>query len=221
MDTDIDDPAEPPRERIFNAPWLSVVVAGSILALYLLQSRQPDELALVYRFGLVPADLSEGRYGGLLTHMLLHGNWAHAGLNAIGALAFGAAVARLLDRPVLGSVGFLLFYIACGVAAGLTYSLLHPDSAGPLIGASGAVFGLIGAAMRLLGTGGRLGPVLDRRVLLILSAWVGVNLLIGIVGFAPGSGGVAVAWEAHIAGLVAGALLIGPWSSLFARPSAI
>lgn len=217
MDSDIEVPAEPPRERIFNAPWLAVVVAGSILGLYLVQSRQSDELTLIYRFGLVPADLSEGRYGGLLTHMLLHGNWAHAGLNAIGALAFGAAVARLLDRPVLGPLGFLLFYIVCGVLAGLTYSLLHPDSAGPLIGASGAVFGLIGAAMRLLGTGGRLGALLDRRVLLLLSAWAGANLLIGIVGFAPGSGGVAVAWEAHIAGLVAGALLIGPWTGLFAR----
>ena len=221
MDTDIDDPAGPRRERIFNAPWLAVVVAGSILGLYLLQSRRSDELALIYEFGLVPADLSEGRYGGLLTHMLLHGNWAHAGLNAIGALTFGAAAARLLDRPLLGAVGFLLFYIVCGVIAGLAYSLLHPDGAGPLIGASGAVFGLIGTAMRLLGTGGRLGPLLDRRVLLLLSAWAGVNLLIGIVGFAPGAGGVAVAWEAHIAGLIAGAVLIGPWAGLFARRRAI
>lgn len=221
MDTDIDDPARPPRERIFNAPWMAVAVAASIVGLYLLQSRQADELALIYEFGLAPADLGEGRYGGLLTHMLLHGSWAHAGLNAIGALTFGAAAARLLGRPVVGAIGFLLFYIVCGVLAGLTYSLLHADSAGPLIGASGAVFGLIGAAMRLLSTGGRLAALTDRRVLLLLSAWAGVNLLIGIVGFAPGSGGVAVAWEAHIAGLVAGALLIGPWARVFAMRPAI
>src|SRR5690606_1067751 len=104
-------------------------------------------------------------------------------------------VARLLNRPVLGAVGFFAFYILCAAAAALGYGLLHPDSASPLIGASGGVFGLIGAATRLLGTGGRLARPWGRRVLMTAAAWIGVNLFIGLIGFAPGAGGVAVAWE--------------------------
>ena len=213
-------PSEPPRRRepMFNAPMLAVLLAGSILGAYWLQSG-PDEMALSYRYGLIPARLAQGEYGGLFTHMLMHGGWMHAIMNAVGALTFAAPAARLMGG-FRGLIGFLSLYIICGVLAGGGYALLHLDGTAPLVGASGAVFGLIGAATRLLDGGGRVLPLSDRRVLSASAAWIGVNVLIGLTGFAPGMQGAAVAWEAHVIGLVAGLALIGPWARLFGRPAA-
>ena len=203
------------NERIFNAPLLALLLAASMPALYYMQSRQPDSVGLLYAYALTPRDMVNGAWIGLFTHMLLHGGWAHAMMNAVGALAFGSPVARLMTGA-RGVVGFLSFYIACGVIAGGGYALMHIDSGAPLVGASGAVFGLIGAATRLMGGHGRLLPLFDRRVVMGALAWIGVNLVLGVLGFAPGAEGGRIAWEAHIIGLLAGLILIGPWARLFA-----
>ena len=115
-------PAEPPvtesppsREPVFNAPILALLLAGSILGLYWLQSG-PDEMALSYEYGLIPARMADGAYLGLVTHLLVHGGWMHAIMNAVGALAFAAPVARLMGG-LKGLIGFLSLYIVCGVIA--------------------------------------------------------------------------------------------------------
>ena len=104
--------AEPPvaesplsREPVFNAPILALLLAGSILGLYWLQSG-PDEMALSYEYGLIPSRMAEGDVRGLLTHLLVHGGWMHAIMNAVGALAFAAPVARLMGG-LKGLIGFL------------------------------------------------------------------------------------------------------------------
>jgi membrane associated rhomboid family serine protease len=205
---------------MFNAPWPVLTLAVGIVALYYLQSRVAGQEALFLTWGLVPADLMEGRWITLLTSMGLHGGWAHAALNAIGALAFGAPVARLLGLSLGRAILFFFFFLACGVAAGWGYAWLHADSATPLVGASGGVSGLMGAAARLLDRGDRrLNPMLSSTVVGMTAAWLAVNLIVGVVGFAPGSGGAAIAWEAHIAGYLCGLLLIGPLAMLFARRS--
>ena len=108
-------PARPPREPLFNVPLVALLIAASIPLLYLFQRDLPD---MGMSMAFAPVDLEEGRWSGLLTAMLLHGGWAHAWMNAVGALAFGAPVARLLgDR--IGPMVFLLFYVACGVLATL------------------------------------------------------------------------------------------------------
>ena len=137
-------------------------------------------------------------------------------MNALAALAFGPAVARLFPG-LRGSMVFLLLYIMCGVAATVGYGLLYLDSSVPVLGASGAVFGLMGAALRLLGRRGR-GPVAltNKRFLKTSVILMAVNAATGLIGFAPGMEGVQIAWEAHAIGYVAGALLIGPWFTWFA-----
>jgi membrane associated rhomboid family serine protease len=207
-------PVAPQQERIFNAPLLVVVVAGSMLALYYMQSRQADDAALLYAYAFIPREMAGGAITGLFTHMLLHGSWAHAGMNAAGALAFGTPVARMMPGA-RGVFGFLTLYIVCGVIAATGYGLLHIESGAPLVGASGAVFGLIGAATRMMGGHGRLLPLLDRRVLTGAAAWVAVNVIIAFLAVVPGSEGGRIAWEAHIVGLIAGLLLVGPWLRLF------
>ena len=129
--------------------------------------------------------------------------------------AFAPPVARLMPGA-RGVAGFLAFYILTGLVATAAYGLIHPDTFDPLVGASGAVFGLMGAALRLLGRrNGSLRPLGDRRFLTMAAVIMAVNAAAGLIGLAPGAVGARVAWEAHAFGFVAGALLIGPWARLF------
>lgn len=207
------DAPPPGRERIFNAPLTVVLIAVSMPVLFFFQQRLPDEGVSM---AFAPADLADGRWGTLFTSMLLHVGWAHAIMNAIAALAFGAPVARLFgDR--IGPTVFLLFYVACGALAALGYGLIHWGSTQAMVGASGAVFGLIGAATRLMGGRGRVLPLTDRRVLSASLAWMAVNVVVGLIGYAPGMQGAQIAWEAHAVGFVVGVLAIGPLARLFGK----
>ena len=122
---------------------------------------------------------------------------------------------RFGDR--IGPTVFLLFYVACGALAALGYGLIHWGSTQPMVGASGAVFGLIGAATRLMGAQGRVLPLFDRRVLSASLAWMAVNVVVGLIGYAPGVQGAQIAWEAHAVGFIVGLLAIGPLARLFGK----
>ena len=203
----------PPQEPMFNAPVAALLIAASMPVLFFFQERLPDMGA---GMAFAPADLEFGRWGGVFTSMLLHASWTHVIMNAVAALAFGAPVARLFgDR--IGPTVFLLFYVACGALAALGYGLIHWGSNAPMVGASGAVFGLIGAATRLLGGHGRVRPLFDRRVLGMSLVWMAVNLLTGLIGYAPGAEGARIAWEAHAVGFVIGLVAIGPLARAFGK----
>jgi membrane associated rhomboid family serine protease len=204
----------PPQERIFNAPLIAVLLAVSMPVLYFFQERSRD---FWISLSFAPIDLAEGRYGGLVTAMLVHGSWYHVLMNAVGALTFGAPVARLF-RGGVGVGVFFALYIGAGVIGSLGYALMHAGSADPLVGASGGVFGLIGASTRLLGGGGRVLPLTNRAVITTSIAWMAVNAIVGLIGFAPGVDGARIAWEAHAFGFLFGILAIGPLARLFARP---
>lgn len=209
-------PPQPGREPAFNVPGPVLLVVGTILGLYAVQSWiGPD---WPYRFGLIPAHLWQGDALGLLTSMGVHGEWMHAGSNAVGALAFGAPLARRLGGDLRGYALFIGFFLVSGVLSALGYALLNPESQVPLIGASGAVFGLIGAATRLMNPWGVLEPLLSRRVLSMTAAWVAVNLLVGFLGFDPSTGIRGIAWEAHLIGLAVGLLGVGLWFRLWRVP---
>jgi membrane associated rhomboid family serine protease len=198
---------------MFNAPVAVVLIALSMPVLFFFQRQLPD---MGGAMAFAPVDLENGRWGGLLTAMLLHGSWTHAIMNAVGALAFGAPVARLFgDR--IGPTVFLLFYIGCGVIAALGYGLVHWGSSDAMVGASGAVFGLIGGATRLMGGQGRVLGLFDRRVVSASIAWMAVNAVTGLIGYAPGAEGARIAWEAHAFGFFAGLLAIGPLARAFGK----
>jgi len=204
---------EPERQPILNAPPLAVLLALSMPALYLLQERMPE----LTRLGaFYTRDLGEGRWTGLFTAMLLHQGWPHVAMNALGALTFAAPVARLM-RGGKGVIVFLLLYVLCGVVAALGFGLVHRAEDIGMVGASGAVFGLIGASTRLIGTRGWVRPLLDRQVLTMAAAWMAANAVFGLIGFAPGAEGAQIAWEAHAFGFLAGILAIGPLGRLFTQ----
>ena len=208
---------QPQREPPFKGPWPVWTLAGLILASYGVQSLVlGDDAALAY--ALVPAQLTHGDWPPLITALFIHGGWAHAGMNAVGALAFGAPAARYLGLGPKGGLGFFLLFLTCGVLASLGYALLHLHDLAPMAGASGAVSGLLGASTRLVERRSQLSPLATRPVVASTAAWIVINAVMGALHYAPGIGEVRIAWEAHIAGYFAGLLLIGPFAALFRQP---
>ena len=206
----------PPSEPIVNAPWPVVAMCVAIVSLYALQ-RQFPFVEPVFAFS--PAKLAAGDTSGLVTSQFLHGNWAHALMNAAFVLAFGAPVARYFGRGFVGTTTFFAFYLLCGILAALGFAALHWGAAVAMVGASGAASGLMGAAARLIGGHGRPGPMFSQAVTGMGGAWIIINLIMAVTGGAliPGAGEAGVAWEAHLGGFAAGVLLIGPFGWIAGR----
>ena len=201
-----------PDDKIFNAPLVAVLLALSMPALFFVQEHLPDQ---GLRWAFEPASLIDGGWWpGVVAILFLHANWAHALINAAFAFAFGPPVARLFPGGK-GAAIFLCYYIVCGLIGTLGFGLMHLGSDDAAVGASGAVSGLMGGAIRLLGSPGRLRPLTDRRVIAMSAAIVVLNVATGLIGFAPGVDGAKVAWEAHAFGFLAGLLLIGPLARWF------
>ncbi|WP_372786410.1 rhomboid family intramembrane serine protease [Phenylobacterium sp.] len=208
----------PAREPLFNAPWQAVAVTILIVGGYAIQTLFPvDAIEKAYAFA--PANLVPGRWETVITAIFLHGGWAHAMMNGAFALAFSTPLARLFGSKVEGGLLFFTFYILTGVLANLGFAALHPGSPQLVVGASGAVSALMGASARLIGGGGRPGPIFSKPVLSLGGAWLGINLLIAVIGgsFLPGSGSAGVAWEAHLVGFAVGVFLISPFAWLSPR----
>ena len=144
----LDEP-RPSREPLFNAPWTIVALSVGLVGLYLLQSLTLSE-ADVDRLALSPRSLQAGAWQGLIVSMFLHGGWAHVLMNALGAFAFGPPTARLMGTRPRGASAFFAFYLTCGILAGLGYVAVNLNDVDPVVGASGAVSGLLGAASRLI-----------------------------------------------------------------------
>ena len=186
-------------EPMFRAPPAAIAVAVVILGGYFLQSLWLP-VSDLSRWGYSADDLHDGHPETLVSAVFLHGSWAHALMNAGMGLAFAAPVARFLGSDLRGTLVFALYYVGCGVLANLGYGLLHPSPTGVLIGASGAVSALAAGASRIVAGGGRVGPILSPFVIGLGGAWLIVNLLTAVLGFAPGAGGGPVAWEVHLLG---------------------
>lgn len=158
----------------------------------------------------------------LLTYAFLHGAWSHVLLNTVWLLAFGPPVARRF-----GATGFLIFMGVTAIAAALAHWAVSPMDFMPLIGASGANSGLMGAAVRFMfQPGAPLGPqgygrlendavpaaplkavFTDPRSRIFLVIWFGTNFIFGAFAQTLGLSEMPVAWIAHVGGFVAGLLV--------------
>jgi membrane associated rhomboid family serine protease len=114
-------------------------------------------------------------------------------------------------------VRFLVFYLVCGVLASLGYAAVHWGREVVLVGASGAISGLMGASSRLLDRGPTLAPFTSRTVVGMALAWGGVNVLMAF-GWIDVGAGAPIAWEAHLFGYAAGLLLLAPFDRLGGNP---
>jgi membrane associated rhomboid family serine protease len=137
----------------------------------------------------------------LLSYMFLHAGWLHL----LGNMAFLWVFADNIE-DAFGHFGFLLFYILCGVAAALAHALVEPRSVDPLIGASGAVSGVL-AAYLLLYPQARIWILFLMRIPLKIPAWIVLGGWLAFQFFSLGleqPEGQAVAWWAHIGGFATG-----------------
>jgi membrane associated rhomboid family serine protease len=191
------------HERAINLPpalmWLIGINIAVHLVRLLLSDRADQDLVLA--LGLIPASYTAnppGEWWSLLlapiTYQFIHGGWVHLGVNMITLAAFGAPVERLL-----GVRRFVLFYLSAGIVAGLIHVLFFPDSADPVVGASGAISGVFGAVLMALRHVGRLTSLLP-----VAGLWIALNVFFGLWGGGPGTGAEPVAWTAHIGGFVYG-----------------
>lgn len=162
-------------------------------------------------FGVIPAELFHG--GGiqnlvpepftLITYLFLHAGWMHL----IGNMLFLWVFADNIE-DAYGYVGFIIFYLLCGVIGGLTHAFMQPNSASPLVGASGAVSGVL-AAYLVLYPRARVWILLFMRIPVPVPAiWVlGGWFLLQVYSLAAAAPGEEVAWWAHIGGFAAGIIL--------------
>jgi membrane associated rhomboid family serine protease len=141
-----------------------------------------------------------------LTATLVHGGLAHVALNVVMLVFCGQAVER-----ALGSAGVVVLYAVGAYAAALGHWAFGPESAAPMIGASGAISAIVGAYSLLYGErqAKAIGPVPAGvvHVAWLAVAWIGIQLLTGVAGF---GGGAPIAIGAHIGGFVAGLALARP-----------
>ncbi|MGE0769161.1 MAG: rhomboid family intramembrane serine protease [Hyphomicrobiaceae bacterium] len=227
------------REPIFNAPavvvWLLLLLVAVHIGLSLLSDPQWAEA--VETLALIPARYSgyAGQIAGgraaavtsLVTHQLVHGDIAHLLINSAWLLAFGSAVARRI-----GTLRFLLFVVLSGIAGAVTFVAFHQGETTIMVGASGALSGLMGGAFRFLFSafddGGAdafrgdqrmirrmsLGELFrDRRARLAIGFWIAINFATALAAPLITSAG-GIAWEAHLGGFAFGLLLF----DVFDRP---
>jgi membrane associated rhomboid family serine protease len=228
----------PAREPVFNVPGVVLALLVLIVAVHggLSMLSEPDEQRAVLALSFIPDRYSAkgliwpggtmAAFTSPVTHMLVHGDLSHLMLNAASLLAFGGVVAR---RQSPGA--FLLFTLLTGLAGALAFLVLNPGLQAPMVGASGAIAGMMAAALRLLFSAVDCAPpglagefirnepqrivrmdlattIRDSRIRSAALVWLAVNVLAAYGLGTPGQSG-GIAWEAHIGGFFAGLLGLG------------
>lgn len=183
---------------IFLATWAGLFGNGARLdtSLGVIPAVLWGKAELVPSLALVPG------WTTLFTGMFLHGGFSHLVGNMLFLWVFGDNV-----EDAMGHVRFLVFYLACGVAGALAFSLMNPETQGPLIGASGAVAGVVAAYLMLYPRVSIFGLVFNWLPLAIPAIWV-IGAWIALqIGSALLAADPHVGWWAHVGGIAAGAAL--------------
>jgi membrane associated rhomboid family serine protease len=212
-------------------PVVTWALIAANVAAFFLELSQPSERALqsfVTAWGVVPREYSSGRdiapliplpfWSTLLTSMFLHGGWMHLGGNMLYLWIFGDNL-----NKVMGHVRFLLFYLVCGLAAGLAHIALNSASNVPTVGASGAISGVLGGYMVLFPRNrGRVmtrGGIMHVPAFVMLGIWILIQLVSGVGSLAQTEDTGGVAFMAHVGGFVAGLALVKLFAAGRTRPS--
>ncbi|RPH96100.1 rhomboid family intramembrane serine protease [candidate division KSB1 bacterium] len=202
-----------------RTPYVTVSLIAINSFVFIYQFLQPSEAQhwITYNFGAIPLLLVRDfnllpqlpDHGlTLITSMFLHGGIFHIAGNMLYLWIFGNNV-----EDYLGHGKFILFYLVCGIAAALTHTLTQITSPVPMIGASGAISGILGAYV-----------VLYPRARVVTMLWIfffvrfvripafivlGIWFLMQLPGALGGQGGIA--WFAHIGGFLFGLIFIRLW----------
>ncbi|MEQ9642907.1 MAG: rhomboid family intramembrane serine protease [Alphaproteobacteria bacterium] len=200
-------------------PFVTVAIIAACVLVYLWQFvlPAPADARFVYALGFIPAVWFDGRtlpaelamvptVATALTSMFLHGGFMHLAGNMLYLWIFGNNV-----EDAMGHARFVAFYVISGIVAVAAHGLSDPASTTPLVGASGAIAGVLGAYL-LLHPKARVLVLIPLGIIfwtmrlpavVVLVGWFGLQFLQVAIG-----GGGNVAWWAHIGGFVAGIAMI-------------
>ena len=206
-----------------HTPFMMWILIAINVGVFLFElSLGPHRLeGLFYLFGIVPARFSHPEwaatlgfpvddYWPFLTSMFLHGGWLHLIGNMWTLWIFGDNVE---DR--MGPVRFLLFYLLCGLSAGITHWFTNPHSTVPTVGASGAIAGVLGAYFILYPTSRIIVMVpllfwpffFELPAVIYLAFWFWSQLFSGTFSLVGPQNVGGIAWWAHIGGFITGILI--------------
>ena len=196
-------------------PILTVILIVLNVLVFIGELMLPSDAldALVSAWGLVPHRLVTLELGGVLslfTSMFLHSGLMHLGSNMLYLWIFGDNI-----EGSLGSLRFAVFYLLCGMGAAMGQVLVNPLSHVPMIGASGAISGVLGAylmlfprvAVETLVFVGYIARRVRLPAVVVLGLWVVMQLFSGVMSLGMEATG-GVAFFAHIGGFVSGLLLV-------------
>ena len=203
-------------------PWVTLALISINVLVYIYQLLLPPhaEMVFVHRFGVIPAALINfldpfpgdgvSVWVTPITGLFLHGGLMHLGGNMLFLWVFGNNI-----EDVLGHFRFIIFYILCGLAATLVFTLDQSNSTVPLIGASGAISGVMGAYMLLFPR----ARVLVLFIIIIYPLFIYVPAVVVLMIWlvlqflnVHAAGESNVAWTAHIAGFFFGMIAISLWT---------
>ncbi|KAF5033073.1 Rhomboid family protein [anaerobic digester metagenome] len=205
-------------------PLVTWTIIGLCTLLFLFEQLLPNSILFEFMhiYGVVPARYTdpayaaamgypEGGYESMVTYMFLHGGWLHFLLNMWVLWIFSDNV-----EEALGPLRFTVFYILCGLIAAWTHILFNWNAVVPVIGASGAIAGVMGAYFRLFPRARvvTLIPIIiipwiiELPAVVFLGIWFSVQLLSGLSGKVAGGDAASVAFWAHAGGFVAGLVLV-------------
>lgn len=194
-------------EAEWEVPWhahtIPLALATVLVLLWL--SGVTDQAAPDWQ--LSSRDLARGQMSSLFLHMLAHGGALHVLTNSAALAVLGGPLIAVLGEPPTSWLRFMYIFVCSGVSGAVFFLLLNAGESAVLLGASGAIFGILGALARVHPLTGTVVPIASRRTWLLSKFFVYNHaVLFVIVGIAALLAGqvTALAWEAHLGGLLFG-----------------
>lgn len=203
-------PKKPSHPPMFNIPPATKILTGMLIAVHLVifaltNTIEPNALSFASFFaGFIPASWSGiGTFYwwtplSLIGFTFLHGGWMHLAFNTVMLVAMGSGLEK-----AIGIKKYLMIYAGTTLFAAFAHLALYPESTMPIIGASGGISGIFGAMIVVMSqTQSQRGASVDKsRLMPVIIAYIGISVVMGLMG---GMDGSSVAWVAHIGGFLAG-----------------
>ncbi len=206
--------------RITPVVTIALIIVCVVVFVWQVAHDAEGQQLLAYGLGAIPVTLFGERqlapeiaivptYVTVFTSMFLHGGWMHLIGNMAYLWIFGNNI-----EDAMGHVRYIIFYVVCGIVAVFAHALPNADSAIPMVGASGAISGVLGAYLLLHPHArvllfiplGFFAPLIRLKAMWVLGAWFLIQLVSPLMS--SGNQGGGVAFGAHIGGFVAGVVLI-------------
>jgi len=209
-------------------PFVTIILIALNILVFIYQSSLGEGFnQFIYAMGLIPFEITHFTdlppagpspiYLTILYSMFMHGSLIHLIGNMLFLWIFGNNM-----EDFFGRIPFIFFYLICGLAAAFVQILFHPNSTIPMVGASGAIAGVMGGYL-ILYPRARVTTVLilgffirlvKIPALIFLGFWIIYQFLYGVSSLSISSGEGGVAWFAHIGGFISGLLLVKAYKVL-------